>query len=130
MSDVGKATLKLVSDIFDEGVTHVSILMRHSAREYDRNRPDAENQLTDEGRALALELGHSLPKHVTLRGYASPVERCQETVKLILEGHESKDGNVTRYRTVEALGSFYVLDRAKLGRAFQEAGDWRAFYTG
>ena len=78
---------------------------------------------------MALELGCSFPKQLTLRGYASPVERCQETVRLILEGHESKDGSVTRCSTIEALGSFYVLDQAKMGRAFQASGDWLSFYS-
>lgn len=126
--DYGKATRGMVAEILDEGVNHLALLMRHSAREYDPGRHDRENPLTDEGRDLAREFGKALPKDLTLRGYASPVGRCQETAELILHGHESEGGKITRVRTVEALGNFYILDMMKLSRAMQAAGGMMAIY--
>ena len=37
-----------------------------------------------------------------------------ETAELVLAGHESGGGNVTRHRPLEALGVFYALDQMKM----------------
>jgi len=122
MPEYGKATLTLLNQILEQGVDHVALLMRHSAREFEPGRHDLENPLTNEGRTLARDLGRSLPKALTLRGYSSPAERCVETSQLILEGHQSAGGEATRSRIVEGLGVFYVLDQMKMYRVMQEAG--------
>ena len=122
MTDYGKDTLRLIESVFDEGATHAAILMRHSAREFVEGRHDLDNQLTDEGRDLARKLGAALPKGVLVRGYSSPAERCLETAELMLAGHRSGGGRVTRHRPVEALGVFYVLDQMRMFRAVMAAG--------
>lgn len=128
MSDYGKPTLDLLAEILKEGVDHVALLMRHSAREYNRDIPELDNMLIDEGRDLARAMGRALPKGLTLRGYHSPVQRCVETTELILEGHLSEGGKVTRSRRIEALGHFFILDWAKLGKAVQAAADFSDIY--
>ena len=117
MTRYGDATIALLNSVFDDGVEHAAALIRHSAREFEPGRHDLLNPLTDEGRLLAREFGAALPKRVLVRGYASPAERCVETVQLILESHSAGGGRVTRHRPVEALGVFYVLDQMKMFRA-------------
>ncbi len=98
------------------------LLMRHSAREFNRDVHDLVNPLTEEGRAMAHRLGEQLPKTLTVRGYASPPERCMETAALILAAHTAFGGRSLRCRAVEALGVFYALDQAKMWMAMNAAG--------
>lgn len=123
----GDATIQTVRDLVTSGVDHVALLMRHSAREFNPNVHDLVNPLTDEGRDLSRRLGEELPKSHTLRGYASPPERCIETAQLALLGHAAKGGEATRVRPVEGLGVFYVLDQMKMFRALQEADGMGGF---
>ncbi len=129
----GENTRALISDLFNDGADHVTVLMRHSAREFAPDKHDLLNPLTDEGRELAKSLGAGLPKSTVIRGYSSPAERCVETADLIMAGHEAKGGAITRNRVVEALGVFYVLDQMKMFMAMRERGgmvpminDWLA----
>lgn len=123
----GDATIELARELAASGVAHMVLLMRHSAREFNPNVHDLVNPLTDEGRDLARRFGELLPKGHTLRGYASPPERCLETAQLALLGHASKGGATTRVRPVEGLGVFYVLDQMKMFRAMGEAGGLDGF---
>jgi broad specificity phosphatase PhoE len=127
LAEYGEATVDLLHSIYDRGVGHAVALMRHSAREFEPGRHDLENPLTDQGRALAHQLGSRLPEGLTLRGYASPPHRCMETAELILAGYASQGGVVTRHRPVEALGVFYVLDQMKMWRCMDAVGGLTAF---
>lgn len=122
MSDYGESTIDLLHRVLDAGVEHAVLIMRHSAREFAPGRHDLENPLTEEGRRLARELGGRLPKNLTLRGYASPPERCMETASLVLEGHAARGGQATRHRPLEALSVFYALDQMKMWKGMQQAG--------
>lgn len=118
----GKSTSDLLDAVYGRGVEHAVALMRHSAREYAPGKHDLENPLTEEGRVFARQLGGRLPQRLTLRGYASPPERCMETAALILSGYAEKGGAVTRHRPVEGLGVFYALDQMKMWKAMNDAG--------
>lgn len=118
----GDATLELLGRLRGRGAQHVVLLMRHSAREFAPGRHDLENPLTPEGRTLALRLGAGLPPGLTVRGYASPPQRCMETAELVLEGYRRGGGTVTRHRPLEALGVFYALDQMKMWQVMQAAG--------
>jgi broad specificity phosphatase PhoE len=118
----GESTIDLLNRVFGAGVEHAVVLMRHSAREFAPDRHDLMNPLTPEGRRLARQLGSRLPGYLTLRGYASPPERCMETAALVLEGHAAKGGRTTRHRPLEALGVFYALDQMKMWKGLQQAG--------
>ncbi len=122
MSAYGESTIDLLHRVLDAGVEHAVVLMRHSAREFAPDRHDLMNPLTEEGRRLARQLGGRLPKNLTLRGYASPPERCMETASLVLEGHTAEGGQATRHRPLEALGVFYALDQMKMWKGMQQAG--------
>lgn len=126
----GQATLDLLDRVWGRGVAHAVVLMRHAAREFDPALHDLDNPLTAQGRARALELGGRLPGAVTLRGYASPPERCMETAALLLEGHRRQGGAVTRHRPLEALGVFYALDQRKMWQAMHQAGGLVEFVSG
>ena len=118
----GDSTVELVKEISDRGADYIVLLMRHSAREYAPGKHDLLNPLTDEGRELAKNMGEKLPKHLKIRGYASPPERCIETSELVSNGHKSMGGEISRTRALEALGVFYVLDQMKMYMAMQESG--------
>ena len=117
----GDTTLELLQSVYAEGVEHLVVLIRHSAREFEPGRHDLLNPLTDEGRSLAHRFGAALPKDVLARGYASPAQRCLDTAELILQGHGECGGRVTRHRPIEALGVFYVLDQMRMYRAMTAA---------
>lgn len=125
----GDATLEQVEAMADDGCNHMVLLMRHSAREFNAAVHDLENPLTDEGRELSQRLGRKLPKAYTLRGYASPAERCVETAQLCLDGHAAEGGSVTRVRPVEGLGVFYVLDQMKMYRVMRDMGTLPQFVS-
>ncbi len=129
MPEYGKDSLALLDKILGEGVDHVALLMRHSARHFRESKlpNDPENSLTEEGKTLARNMGKALPKGLTVRAYASPIIRCQQTAELLLDGYQSVGGNITRSRTIEALGAFYILDGTKWFMAVQEAGDQLEF---
>jgi hypothetical protein len=118
----GKSTVGLVEQLTNEGVDHIVLLMRHSAREYAPGKHDLLNPLTDEGRDLARDMGKRLPKGLVVRGYTSPAERCVETAGLIMSGHEAAGGQILRNRIVEALGVFYVLDQMRMFMSMRDAG--------
>ncbi len=118
----GDGSVQLLEEVLADGVDHAAVLLRHSAREYNRDIHDLENPLTDEGRELCRRFGEKLDKSLTLRGYHSPAERCAETAELIVDAHRSQGGGATRCRPVEGLGVFYVLDQMKMWRALEEAG--------
>ena len=130
----GDASLGLIEETFASGVTHAALLLRHSAREYNREINDLLNPLTDRGRALCERFGAKLDKNLTLRAYASPPERCMETGELILEAHKAGGGAATRCRPVEGLGVFYALDQMKMWRIMRQAGGsgnfLRAWFAG
>ena len=122
--DYGGVALALVEEVFSgpSPVSRAALLVRHSAREYNRDVHDMENPLTDPGRDFCRRLGRALPKTLCLRGYHSPAGRCAETAELILDTHTAHGGKATRARAVEALGVFYALDQRKMWKALQ-AGD-------
>jgi broad specificity phosphatase PhoE len=130
LENYGDAALDLLTRVWAQGVDHAAVLMRHAAREFDPELHDLDNPLTAQGRARALEVGARLPRALTVRGYASPPERCMETAALILEGHRREGGAVTRHRPLEALGVFYALDQMKMWRAMHAAGGLVPFITG
>ena len=130
----GDGSVELIEKVFAGGVDHAAVLLRHSAREYNRDIHDLLNPLTNEGRELCERFGVGLDKSLTLRGYASPAERCAETAELIMDAHRAQGGAATRCRPVEGLGVFYALDQMKMWQAMQQAGGMvgylRAWFEG
>ena len=117
----GQATAQLVNQVFEAGAKRAVVLMRHSARTFDRNIHDLLNPLTDHGRELSRNFGAALPKQARIRGYASPPERCMETAQLAIAQHIEGGGEGLRTRPVEALGVFYALDQQKMWKGLSQA---------
>ena len=116
----GRKTAAMVNEVFDSGVDRAVLLMRHSAREFNREINDLLNPLTEHGRALCSSLGRALPKDVNVKGYASPPERCMETAKIVIGAHTDDGGMGGRTRPVEGLGVFYSLDQMKMWMVLRE----------
>ena len=123
----GDDSVELINGVFAEGADHVAVLLRHSAREFNRDIHDLLNPLTGAGRSLCERFGARLDKTLTLRGYASPAQRCLETAELIMSAHRAGGGSATRCRPVEGLGVFYVLDQMKMWQIMQKAGGMVGF---
>lgn len=122
MPTYGDATAALIEETYAQGAKQVAVLLRHSARTFHPDINDLDNQLTDEGRELASRLGTLLPKGLTVRGYASPAQRCIDTTELMLGSYAANGGVVTRTRRVEAFGVFYALDQQRMWKGFASAG--------
>ena len=133
-SKAGDGSVELIENVFAGGVDHAAVLLRHSAREYNPDMHDLLNPLNEAGRGLCERFGARLDKSLTLRGYASPAERCVETAELIMGAHRAQGGGATRCRPVEGLGVFYVLDQMKMWQGMQQAGGMagylRAWFEG
>ncbi|MEQ8693504.1 MAG: histidine phosphatase family protein [Pseudomonadales bacterium] len=125
----GLATADMVADVYAGGAERAVLLMRHSARTFDRSIHDLLNQLTDHGRFLCDQFGAALPKDIQIRGYASPAERCMETAQKIIAAHEAGGGVAGRTRPVEAFGVFYGLDQQKMWKGLS-LSDGLADYVG
>ena len=65
----GDATIDLVNDVLTEGADKAVLLIRHSARTFDRTINDLENPLTEHGRNLCVKLGQKLPKQAPPRSF-------------------------------------------------------------
>ena len=113
-TDYGQQTTKMVNEHFANGGARGVLLMRHSAREFNRDINDLLNPLTDHGRQLAVAMGGALTADIQLRGYASPPERCVETAELLLQGAGCTAATAPQVRAVEALGVFYALDHMRM----------------
>ena len=68
-----------------KGQTRAALLIRHSER-MGAEIATEEDGLTDRGRSMASDLGRSLRPFGPIRMFSSPVGRCMETARLILEG--------------------------------------------
>lgn len=123
-ADYGERTTALLHDLTQSGVTRMSLLMRHSAREYAPGKHDLENPLTAAGREYAHAFGQRLPAELVLRAYASPVPRCEDTAELIHAAHLEHGGRGRGgARPVEGLGVFYVLDQMKMFKAMSTSAE-------
>ena len=125
----GHSTIDLINGVFDQGVDRAVVLMRHSARTFDRSINDLLNNLTDHGRSLCRTFGERLPKDIHVRGYASPPQRCMETAEISIASHVENGGEGGRTRPVEALGVFYGLDQQKMWKGLS-ASDGLQDYVG
>jgi broad specificity phosphatase PhoE len=118
----GQGTTDLINRLFDQGIERVTLLMRHSAREFNPAINDLLNPLTDEGRHLSRNFGDRLPVNLFVKGYASPPDRCMETAQLVLDSLQTKDVTLPPVRPLEGLGVFYAIDQIKMWKGMQAAG--------
>lgn len=109
--DFGLDTLKVIHDLHDRGVNKLSVIMRHSARNYDHDMTmEPFMWLTEEGRDLSRKLGEGLPENLSVRLFSSYIGRCIETAYLIDKGFSKKGGEAENNVVTRNLAPFYVLD--------------------
>lgn len=114
----GKPTLEVIQSLVDQGIQKISILMRHSARQYDWEHMEREPflPLTEEGKELSFNLGRSLPADMLLRPYSSVFGRCVETAYLIDKGYVSEGGATMHNRIEDLLAPSYVKKPFELAK--------------
>ncbi len=125
----GEGSVNLVRRLHESGMGRIALLIRHSAREFNRDVHDLVNPLTDEGRHHCRLFGAALPKQLSVRGYASPPERCMETAKIAIQSHAEAGGTGNKTRPVESLGVFYALDQIKMWKALGGSNGLGGFVT-
>ena len=112
---LGRETLDTIHDLRKRGIDRMGVIIRHSARHYDRKewKNDPLMGLTDEGKQSAYEFGKNLPTDSVIRLFSSPVGRCVETASQIEKGNTSKGGKTEANRTIRKLAAFFANDFLK-----------------
>jgi broad specificity phosphatase PhoE len=124
VSSVSVADLaQLVADLQGSGVGRLVLLMRHGAREYDREHPEREPflPLTERGRSEARAFGERLSVP-TARLQSSPVGRCRETAELVGQGAAERGARIEDEGVQGHLGAFFIKDLGAVVRACIERG--------
>lgn len=105
-------TIELVRTLLGQGVDRISLILRHSDRQYSDNpRLEPFMGLNDAGKAYAFDLGKSFPLDLTPVLFSSHFGRCVETAYLIDKGFTSVTGKLLSHNTLDtALTPFYVKD--------------------
>jgi hypothetical protein len=108
-------TNTLIRDLNSRGIDRISLVIRHSARYYDKDvKMEPFMCLTPEGRNMAMNMGASLPENFSLEFFSSYIGRCIETAYLIDKGFVGKAGGLTRdNRIAEPMSPFYVRNIKK-----------------
>ncbi len=121
-NEFGKNTLKLIGDLKDRGINRFSVIMRHSARYYDRANPRTEpfQGLTEEGKEYSYDLGKRIPQDLTIRLFSSTFGRCIETAYLIDKGFTSIGGSTINNTINIKLAPSYVKEPVTLVKIMQE----------
>jgi len=107
-----RQTIELVRNLLGQGVDRISLVLRHSDRQYSDNpRLEPFMGLNDSGKAYAFDLGKSFPLDLTPVLFSSHFGRCVETAYLIDKGFTSVSGKLLPHNTLDtALTPFYVKD--------------------
>jgi len=105
-------TIELVRNLLGQGVDRISLVLRHSDRQYSDNlRLEPFMGLNDSGKAYAFDLGKSFPLDLTPVLFSSHFGRCVETAYLIDKGFTAVSGKLLPHNTLDtALTPFYVKD--------------------
>lgn len=114
--DYGMKTRQLAEKYLSNGNNRCLIVLRHSVRHYDTDNPINEPfmGLTEEGKQLSYQWGHTLSPKKRLNFFSSFIGRCIETAYLMDKGHVAA-GGVTSNNMIEAtLSPFYVRDVLRL----------------
>lgn len=116
MSDerFGQETLNVINELNRQGISKLSVIMRHSARNYDEDlKMEPFMWLTEEGKQFATSLGENLPENRRLRFFSSYIGRCIESAYLIDKGYLKTGGKTENPVVSKEVSPFYVLDLKK-----------------
>ncbi len=108
-------TLNTITNLLDQGITQMSVILRHSDRFYHKEaRMDPFMGLTDPGKTYALDLGRAMPTGIRPKLYSSHLGRCIETAYLLDKGFTSAHGHALDHNTTsDTLAPFYIKDIEK-----------------
>lgn len=117
-------TLELVRNLLGSGVDRISVILRHSDRQYTNNpRLEPYMGLNDSGKEYAFNFGKSFPLDLTPVLFSSHFGRCIETAYLIDKGFTSLSGRQLSNNTLDtALTPFYVKDIAAITKMMVQIG--------
>lgn len=108
-------TISLIKDLNKQGIDKLSLVIRHSARNYDEDiKMEPFMCLTPMGRAMALSMGELFPENFSVEFFSSYIGRCIETAYLLDKGFVRKTGGLTQdNRVADHLAPFYVKNIRK-----------------
>jgi len=125
----GKETIEVINKLINKGVTRLSVLMRHSARHYDKEHPEREPflWLTEEGKKAAYDFGTQLPAKLKTRFFSSVLGRCVETAYSIDKGFCRQNGETVSNIIEPDFSPFFVKDPYKVFQLSEELGTEKFF---
>jgi hypothetical protein len=118
-------TLNLINNLLGQGITKISVLLRHSERFFSKDPlKEPFMGLTDKGKKSAFDLGANLGPEPVPVLYSSSIGRCIETAYLIDKGFCAGHNNITtdHNRLDDRLTPFYIKDMVKAVHMVQETG--------
>lgn len=106
----GGATVEVIKNLVDRGIKKMSVMMRHSARQYDPKHPEREPfmLLTEEGKEFAFQMGKALPTGFTIHFFSSFVARCIETAYLLDKGYTTNQGLTVHNQADKYFSPSYI----------------------
>ncbi len=121
----GTSTINSIKELLNQGVNKISVIIRHSARNYDKENPEREAfmNLTENGKNLSYKFGSSIPNSAVMSFYSSPIGRCIETAYLIDKGYVAAGGKTISNVIDSTLSPFYVRSAQKLFKLIGKPGD-------
>ncbi|MEA1967293.1 MAG: histidine phosphatase family protein [Thermodesulfobacteriota bacterium] len=107
-----KETLNTITELIDDGIKKISVIMRHSARFFPEE-PAMEPfmGLTERGKDFSLKLGEELPLTPYPQFFSSHFGRCIETSAIIDKGYSKTHNRFNDHNQLcRELSPFYIKD--------------------
>jgi len=102
--------------------SRLAVLIRHAARSNPIDDDYYHLPLLPEGVEASLEFGKRLPKGRLIKIYHSPVPRCEETAKHILEGASSVGGSIQFMGARDFLSPRFMLKPREIIKEIEKIG--------
>jgi len=121
----GTTTVNKIKELLNQDIKSISVIIRHSARHYDKENPEREAfmNLTENGKNLSYKFGNSIPADSAMSFYSSSIGRCIETAYLIDKGYVAAGGKTISNIIDTTLSPFYVRSVQKLFELIGKPGD-------
>lgn len=111
-----RQTIETITSLLNDGVTKISVIIRHSDRFFPKEaRMEPFMGLTEGGKLFALDLGKNLPEKPMPKLFSSTFGRCIETAYLIDKGYTQQHKTFVAHNTTsDFLAPFYIknIERA------------------
>lgn len=119
-----KETLLMISNLIDQGVEKISIIMRHSARYFGQDpKMEPFMGLTETGKGFAMNFGKALARKPDPVFFSSLFGRCIETAYLMEKGYNQRHASFKGHNTLETnLAPFYIQDMESAFTTFAKLG--------